>query len=71
MPLVLQVRYDGDDAIIVEHAGERLLIAVKPHGENRAKIVIHGPPSFVATCGGSISEAIQARKLLRAHSNSP
>ncbi len=58
--LVLGIRYDGIQALIVEHAGERLLIAVKPHGRKYAKVVLSGPPSFGITRGGSITEA--ARK---------
>lgn len=55
--LVLGIRCNGDDAVIVEHAGERLLIAIKPSGRNYAKVVLSGPASFAITRGGSITEA--------------
>ncbi len=55
--LVHGIRCDGDDAVIVEHAGERLLIAINRMGGKYAKVVLCGPPSFVITPGGSIREA--------------
>lgn len=60
--LVLGIRCDGDTALIVEHAGERLLIAIQPASKKYAKVVLCGPISFAITRGGSIAEAALAEK---------
>lgn len=56
MSLVLQIRNDGKDAIIIKHAGETLLIATAPgSAPSRTKVLLAGPTSFDITRGGTMT----------------
>ncbi len=60
--LVHAIRCNGEAALIVEHAGESLLIAIKGPGTKYAKVVLCGPDSFRITRGGSIAGAALGEK---------
>lgn len=47
MPLVLKVSTDGEDAIVITHAGETLVLGIKPIVEaGKATVLLTGPESF-------------------------